>query len=52
MKGDGLQKLVVDATEAEKATQRVLSRYGIEKPSVIAAQKIEAGLAADLPKNP
>jgi hypothetical protein len=35
MKGDSLQKLVVDATDADKATQRVLSRYGIEKASVI-----------------
>jgi hypothetical protein len=30
-RGDSLQKIILDAGEQEGATQRVLSRYGIEK---------------------
>ncbi|KAB2660605.1 MAG: hypothetical protein DVB32_04850 [Verrucomicrobia bacterium] len=34
--GDSLSKLVLDATQTDEATQRVLERYGIEKPFVLA----------------
>ncbi len=32
--GDSLGKLVLDATQTDSATQRVLTRYGIERPFV------------------
>jgi len=39
MKGDNLQKIVLDAAETDKTTQRVLGRYGIDKPFVIVPEK-------------
>ncbi len=36
MKGESLQKLVLDAGQEAAATKRVLERYGIEKPVLIA----------------
>ena len=38
MEGDSLRRMVLDAGELEKATQRVLSRYGIEKDHVVASK--------------
>jgi len=35
LKGDSLQRIVLDATAQEEATKRVLERYGIEKVFVI-----------------
>jgi len=37
MKGDTLQRLVLDAATLEAATKRVLERYGIDKETVIAS---------------
>jgi hypothetical protein len=33
-KGDSLQRLMIEASETETATQRVLQRYGIAKDHV------------------
>lgn len=38
MQGDALRRMVVDAGELEKATQRVLTRYGIEKDHFFASK--------------
>ena len=38
MEGDTLRRMVLDAAELEKATQRVLTRYGIEKDHVLAVK--------------
>jgi hypothetical protein len=35
LKGESLQRLVLDARELNAAAQRVLQRYGIEKPALI-----------------
>ena len=35
LKGESLQRLVLDAGQLDAATQRVLQRYGIEEPSLI-----------------
>jgi hypothetical protein len=35
MKGDSLQKIVLNANQEPAATARVLDRYGIEKAAVI-----------------
>jgi hypothetical protein len=37
-RGDGLQRLLVDATSMAAATERVIGRYGIPAPEVIAAK--------------
>ena len=37
MKGDTLQRMVLDAPALEEATTRVVSRYGIARPFVLAA---------------
>jgi hypothetical protein len=37
LKGESLQRLVLDAAQLDAATQRVLDRYGIEKPARIRA---------------
>src|ERR1043166_3169231 len=39
-KGDSLQKIILDAGEQEGATQRVLSRYGIEKDHFFVDQSV------------
>jgi len=36
LKGETLQRIVLDARQLEAATQRVLQRYGIEKAAVVA----------------
>ena len=38
MQGDGLQKIVLDAEGLDAATGRILERFGIEKPFVIAGR--------------
>jgi hypothetical protein len=37
MKGDTLQRIVLDAATTEAATKRVLERYGIDRENVIAS---------------
>jgi hypothetical protein len=39
MKGDSLQRVLLDAGDLEKATKRVLERYGIEKDRVFGDSK-------------
>lgn len=41
MRGDSLQKMVLDAGDLEKATLRVLNRYGIEKDHAFTAQSAQ-----------
>ncbi|MDB6129461.1 MAG: hypothetical protein JWM04_568 [Verrucomicrobiales bacterium] len=46
MKGDNLQKLVMDAGEAKLATERILARYGIEKDKVFGTPTPEKAASA------
>ena len=52
MRGDTLQRIVLEAAALDPATDRVLARYGIEKESVIASSPIKTShdrVSSELP---